>query len=166
MRLRIIFGGLLVFLVSAFSAYAGGICTTYQHAQAIVVTPAAVTVPLYGAVYTQQPTQALSDDVLREILAELRSLREEVAAMREGRQPLTMPANVAPVLNAKCASCHGLKVAEQKGAGLVLTDDKGQPWRLSGPEKRAVREQVTSGKMPKGGTLTAAEKAAILNAVK
>lgn len=168
MRARILFGGLLIFLISTLSAMAGGVCVTAQHhAQAVVLTPAAVTIPLYGAVYQpQQQTQALSDDVLREILLEIRSLREEVAAMREGRQPLTMPANVGPVLSARCASCHGLKVAEAKGAGLVLVDDKGQPWRLSGPEKRAVKQQVETGKMPKGGSLTAAEKAAILNAVK
>lgn len=165
--MRLIFGLCLLLGITSIAS-AGGVCATAQHhAQAVVLTPAAITVPLYGAVFSpQQQTQPLTDDVLREILAELKALREEVSAMREGRQPLTMPANVGPVLNARCASCHGLKVAESKGAGLVLTDDKGQPWRLSGPEKRAVKQQVETGKMPKGGSLTASEKAAILAAVK
>ena len=167
MRGRIIFGAVLVLLISTLSAMAGGICSTPQHyAQSVVLTPAAIQVPLYGAVFQPQQAQPLTDDVLREILAEMKALREEIAAMREGRQPLTMPANVGPILNARCAACHELKVAEAKGAGFVMTDDKGQPWRLSGPEKRAVREQVTSGKMPRGGSLTPAEKAVILNAAK
>lgn len=165
--MRFVFGLLLLLGICSL-ARAGGVCSTSaHHAQAVVLTPAAVVVPLYGAVYApQQQTQALSDDVLREILLELRNLREEVSAIRENRLPLTMPASAGPVLNGKCAACHGLKVAEAKGAGLVLVDDKGQPWRLSGPEKRAVREQVQTGKMPKGGSLTQQEKAAILNAVK
>lgn len=164
--MRTLFGSILSLCICTFAESAPVCSTPAHHAQAILAPPVSVVVPLYAAQYAPQPTQPVSDDVLREILAELRALREAVEANRPpGALPLRA-ADIGPILAAKCGACHGAKVAETKGAGMVLTDEKGAAWKLSGPEKRAVKEQVSSGKMPRGGTLTANEKAAILAAVK
>lgn len=137
------------------------------------VAPAAVAVPLYGIVHVPADSADLQElrRMVAELTGEVKSLRKEMAALK-GVGPLAAkapdPANAGPsalsVMQARCATCHGQDTAAEKGGGLELV--RGDV--LGGGDAataRQIAEAVRAGTMPppkRGGTLTAAEKSAIL----
>ena len=116
-----------------------------------VAEPPRVLVPDHVASYNS------TDALLKEILLELRELRRDLQGALAGGQIKTSGESV---ITARCAKCHQEGVAgNTSGINLVLRD--GTIPQFSALEVRIVMEQVRSGKMPKGSTLTEAERKAI-----
>jgi len=118
-------------------------------------TPALV--PAYSASYSQ------TDDLLKQIVVELRFLRQDVQALRIGGLPPNVPITAQAAIANKCVQCHGALVADEKGASFVLVEKDGKSAELSITEKRRVVREVEQGRMPKPPiTLTPEERTAIL----
>lgn len=113
----------------------------------VATPPGQVLVPAY------QPTYSATDDLLKQILEELKGLRAEVRAGRPAQG-----ADVASVIKTRCAACHVAKAADEKGSGFVLIEDDGALAELSLAEKRRIKRQVEQGRMPPGQPLVEAEK--------
>ena len=120
---------------------------------AAVATYPAGYAPTYAARYSDEPT-------LREMLAELRGIRVEVAALR--RQGLGKPAQTFATLKdffgARCAGCHAEAVSEKRGAGFTLLTKDGKAPPLSLAEKRRIARMVGKGEMPPNNPLPEDEK--------
>lgn len=102
-------------------------------------------VPAYQSGYSA------TDDLLKQLLAEVRGLRQDVQSLRG----LGTPAGVADggaLLKTRCASCHTEGKAEDRGGGFVLVLKDGAIAPLSLYEQRKVSEQLRAKKMPMGGT--------------
>lgn len=107
-------------------------------------------VPAYQTGYSP------SDDLLKQILTELRALREE---MKQAGFSRSLPAtDLASILRNRCASCHQDPVALTKGDGIILVEKDGSPSVLSVVERRAIVRVIDDGSMPKGSKLSAEEK--------
>jgi hypothetical protein len=136
-----------------------------------VAVPAQLVVPSYTAQYS--PFSVSQEAALAAILAELRTLRAEVATLRSGPSQVAAPVpnealavrpaepgqpdHFARLLTTNCAKCHEAQVADRSGGGLTLF--RGNAPALGSYEKRLARKQIESGKMPPApATLTAEEK--------
>ena len=117
-----------------------------------VAAPTQIFVPAYQVSYSAQ------EDLLKQILIELKGLRQDI----QGLTPNTAPAsNGASLLGSRCAGCHQDGVAETKGGGFVIVEKNGTLAELSLAEKRRMVRLVTQGKMPPTGALSVAEQKAI-----
>lgn len=135
------------------------------HAQQIAVVPVAnVLVPVYAAVFNP-PQQSARDDVLLEILAELRAMRAELAALRNP-QAAAQVASVLPTLRTACARCHSPAGADKDGGGFTLFDARGElSAALSDRDRARVVNRVGRNSMPPApAKIKAEEKAAIVKA--
>ncbi|WP_149113028.1 cytochrome c [Limnoglobus roseus] len=135
---------MVVLLVAAATSSppAGGTYATADHAPTVLV-------PAYG------PAFSGSDDLLKQILGELKGLRGDVQAMRGGA--VAPAGNAVGVIGARCASCHKAETAEDRGGGFVLVEKDGTPAELSLSEKRRLVRLVGKGEMPPSGKLAEAE---------
>lgn len=133
----------------------------------------AVAVPLYGLVHVPADAADLTElrRQLADLMAEVKALRSEVQSLRPPAANTPAPkkaANTGPsalsVVQARCAGCHGQDTAADKGGGLELV----RGTVLGGGDAETARQivaAVRAGTMPppkKGGTLSPAEKSAIL----
>lgn len=145
-----------------------GTCQTpaVVHQQAIAVARVAAVFPLYGAGYvgTGYGGDDETKELLRELLKEMRAMRQDLAAQQPaGTLDLKAGPDVFAVLKASCVSCHG---GEKPKGDFALVNDRGEFLRLSPADRRSVLNRI-DGKggpaMPPAGhkPLTAAEKATI-----
>lgn len=116
-------------------------------------SPTKVLTPAYQASFS--PT----DQLLKEILDEMRGLRSDLRVALVGGQVKT---DAVAVLNQRCARCHQDGKAAGLGDGVILVERDGSVPPFSILEKRRILEQVRTGKMPKtGGPLAPNEKKAV-----
>lgn len=110
--------------------------------------------PPGGYVPGPGPGYSPTDDLLKQLLEEVRQIRLElrVAGMAK-ENTLTK----AVVVKNRCASCHN---PEKASGGLVLMDKSGNLAELSLFEQKHVAEAVSTGKMPppEKGPLSDSEK--------
>lgn len=131
-------------------------------APVVAVAPVAVTFPTYGASVAPQQAVA-SDDVLRQILEELRAIR---AAL--GNAPVQAgPLDAAKLVSGErgCVKCHQAKFADKLGGGFVMAEDDGKVPPFSVNERAKITRRVQAGTMPpakSGVQLSAAEKSAVI----
>lgn len=137
----------------AFPVYSVGLAPGYE------VAPQPQVAPPPQQVMSREP---LEDDALDAIRKDIAAIRAELASFRR-TDPISTPAGL---LQHRCAACHGSEVAQTKGAGFVLLEKDGSLAPLSLQEKRRVVREVVAGRMPKGGTLTEAEKKVLLDSLK
>lgn len=128
--------------------------TAVQQTTAVQTTAAST-----AAVATQQRQQLSADDCSA-LLAEIRSLRQEVKAMRQGSTmpPADQPGASTPpnhaALAQSCLRCHqaGKPFTAQDGsAAPALFDALGKSTMTEGQLRKATRD-VESGKMPLAGS--------------
>ncbi len=139
--------------------------------EAVVVAPVATFVPLvvqvptYSAGYVPAPAMPAADQGIAE---ELRQLRAEVRALKGGtrREPSPMgrvdeePAartTASDLLAQNCAKCHSATSAKASGGGLVLVGKQ-----LEAETLGAIIDEVSSGRMPKSGKMTAESRLALI----
>lgn len=96
-----------------------------------------INVPAYGAGYSE------TDNVLREILAELRRLNERIDKI-DRAQPVVM--NFEAVAKNRCASCHTAAVqgGSKPGGDFVMFEADGKVAAMSLESKKLIRLLVTS----------------------
>ncbi len=113
-----------------------------------------------GLTPAYQPSYSLSDDLLKQLLEEVRGIRSELRASGIAKPGGT---TLAGTLKANCAACHTAGVADQKGSGFILLEKDGSLAELSLAERRRVAKMVEQGKMPPPPkTLTDTEKKLLL----
>lgn len=100
-------------------------------------------VPAYGAAYSA------SDDLLKQILEEIKGLRKDVQGLRLGAAGSGN--TLADAVGRHCVQCHAAQVADDKGGGFVLVEKSSTLADLSLAEKRRVARLVEQGKMPPAG---------------
>jgi hypothetical protein len=105
-------------------------------------------VPSGGAAYS--PTE----DLLRQILDEMKGLRQDVRGLQGGSQ---QGGDGKAVLVARCLKCH----SAAKGDNFVLLLASGGKPPFSLREQKQIEGAIDGGTMPKDGTLTEAEKKAL-----
>lgn len=169
-------------LLAALGGLVLSVPTSAQHChQPAPVAPLAVAsahvspvlaLPLYGAAYTGGAGYGEQNEALRLILEELRALRADIAALKDGGPvgslPLRKAADPYKVMQAHCAACHTSGIADTKGGGFELFNDKGQPLKLSRPDREVITKRVSAGTMPPATKpkLSAEDKDALLSALK
>lgn len=130
----------------------------------VSVATAMANPPPYIQTYSAQ-FNAGNDSLLREILAELRQMRLELATIRKLQQPAVVvappPASLGQLVKLRCAECHAWDSAEKKGAGFVLLAEEGKVPPLSLAEKRRIARMVSKDEMPPKLPLTELEKRAL-----
>lgn len=151
-------------------------CSTVQCATgtAIVATPVApvilpatqLVVPVYGSQFVPGAAQQQAqDEVLREILQELRAMRSELQALK---QPAALPlslANASQVMAKSCVKCHGAASADKDGGGFVMFNDGGGLLTLSDRDKQRIVNRVSRNSMPPApAKLAAVDKKMIVDA--
>ncbi len=140
--------------------------TTPQYQQQYAQPGYKVYVPTYGAQYL--PASAEGNTTLAEILAELKGIRQDLAAFRpqmppaDGHPPAGAP-NALGILGAKCGACHEAGTADQKGGGFVMLQN-GKLAPLSVAERKRMatfllRDRMPPDPLPK---LSEAEKQAVV----
>lgn len=122
----------------------------------VTVTPAKQTQQVgYVAPTTlipaQGPTYSTTDDLLLQILTELKGLRQDVQGLKNGQQPAQDGA--LGIIAAKCLGCHQDGKAKDKGGDFVLVEKDNSLAELSLAEKRRIIKMVETGKMPPSGKL-------------
>jgi mono/diheme cytochrome c family protein len=95
-----------------------------------------VLVPAYQASYSS------SEDLLKQILAEVRGLRADLRAGGGGGA-----ATLAGVVQQRCAQCH-TSGKEDRGGDFVLLEKDGKLAELSLNERRRLLRLVQKGEMP------------------
>lgn len=132
-----------------------------------------VALPISGAAYVGSDT-AEQTQLLRDLLAEIKALRQDVQALRQAVPPADAggdaasatlaDAKVQAAFKNNCARCH---TGDKADGGFELFTDKGELVRLSPADRREVAKRVKVDQMPKPpARLTPADKAMILAAVK
>lgn len=169
MRLAITILGLMV---SAGVASGDGCRTVVPVRHAIVnqvqavVAPVAAVVPVQVAAYSVgYNAQGDTAQALREIVAELKALRESLGGTGGGT-PTTTDTNqtrVEAVMVAKCAACHKPDVAKTKGGNHTLLTADGK--LAQGVNLFELWDEVDSGRMPKGGPPLENEDVAYFKAI-
>jgi len=108
-------------------------------------SPPVATVTAYGPQYSQ------SDDLLKQILDELKGLRQDVKALKAA--PGAQQDGALGVIATRCLACHQDGTAEDKGGGFVMVEKDAKLAELSLAEKRRITRLVSQGKMPPSGKL-------------
>jgi mono/diheme cytochrome c family protein len=128
-----------------------------------VAVPVAAAIPLYGAGYVgTASTDDETKELLRQLLAEIKSLRSDLAGNTVGIQgDEDAVAVVQKAVQTKCASCHTGATARKD---FKLMTEDGKFIELNGLSRKAVLDRI-DGKggaimPPPPGSLTPAEKAA------
>lgn len=121
----------------------------------------------YVPVAVLKQTYSVSHDAEKAgIIDELRQLRKEIAAQRQGLAGAGAgAADGLAILRRECASCHGANVAEKSGDGFVLLDEGGNLVAMGKGAARRVSGRVDSTdaalRMPPGKQLSAEDRAAV-----
>lgn len=140
--------GLSILLVALLAADTGAtgcrVVVGHRVVAPVVVTPVAVAVPVYSAVYGGP------DQGVQQLLAEVQKLRQEV---QQFRGPEVLPAK-ASLLQQRCAACH--TAGSEKGKFALF--DKGGRAALTPEQLGDALGAVVSGAMPKGVKVTAEER--------
>jgi cytochrome c553 len=128
-------------------------CVTVQPTkQQSYVAPSTALVPAYGGAYSS------TDDVLLQILAEVKGLRTDVQALKSAQTGQGQAQQGAlGIVATRCMSCHQDGVAKDKGGEFVMVEKDSTLAELSLGEKRRIIKMVTGGKMPPSGKLSEAE---------
>lgn len=145
----------------ASKAYADHCQQIQQAVQAISVQPVAipvatqVVVPLYSAVYSPQQAQSLNDDLLRQLLEEIKALRADVQALKDVPPRLAITEDtVFQAMKTSCARCHTQgSDLDRKGGGLALFDLKGNRLKLDQSNEDRVYRRMNSNSMPEIGSV-------------
>lgn len=151
-------GALMAFLAGAMPAWASNCQHVVVQKQVEVVYPVVqqvqVLVPVYGLIpypITAYTTQAVApqptvtqDDVLKELLLEIRSMRQEMRSLKQGErlpEPKQQSDAGAAVkaFRTNCAQCHSEAGAEQDGGGLILFKANGD---FAGPLTASVARRI------------------------
>jgi mono/diheme cytochrome c family protein len=130
--------------------YVATIVTPYV--QTVAVTPV-LAIPIYSAVYAPPDNSAL--------IEKINTLTAKIESLESPRQVLTqeVKAPVAPVANllaVKCALCHGVE-SDKKGGGFKMFDALNNN-TLDEDHKLAAISHIAGGTMPKGKSLSTAER--------
>lgn len=102
------------------------------------------------------PQFSPSDDLLKQILEELRGLRKDVQTLRLNQSPGEL--TVAALAPKYCMKCHKIDVAETDGGNFVMFDEKGELVPFSVNESRKISKKVETNAMPPGKKLAEEEK--------
>lgn len=112
----------------------------------VQANPPAYLVPKYQASYSPV------EDMLGQMILELRAIREELAEMKQhiGQQRLATVEQGELLFRNRCAGCHDAEVAEEKGGSTILVDETGsfQPMRY---QVRNIKRQIEKDLMPMTG---------------
>lgn len=148
-------------LVAPLALVAVLVATAPASPPAVYVQPQYV-VPQYAPAYgVQYPDPAELAAAVKELTAEVRQLREALG-LRGGEpvplkapSPRTAPADGVSLLRANCAGCHSGSAA--KGGGHAFDFDS-----LPAESRKAFAKEVLEGRMPRGKTLDAQARAALV----
>jgi hypothetical protein len=130
------------------------------HVQTVAVTPV-LAIPIYSAVYAPPDNSAL--------IEKINALTAKIESLEAPRQVLTQevkaPApQVANLLAVKCASCHGVE-SDKKGGGFKMFDALNNS-TLDDDHKFAAISHIAGGTMPKGKSLSSAERKQAIDLLK
>jgi cytochrome c553 len=128
--------------------YVATIVTPYV--QTVAVTPV-LAIPIYSAVYAPPDNSAL--------IEKINALTAKIEALEAPRQVLTQEVKAPPAANllaVKCASCHGVE-SDKKGGGFKMFDAINNS-TLDEDHKLAAISHIAGGTMPKGKSLSTAER--------
>lgn len=106
----------------------------------------------------QQASYSHLEDILLQILAEMRGIRSDLKVAVASGQVRTDGALVA---QQRCSACHA-EGNESKGDGVILLGRDGLPRNWSSLERRHIREKLEKGLMPPTGKLPPNELKAML----
>lgn len=120
---------------------------------AVVVQPQYVApqyVPAYGVQYPDPGELAAA---VKELTAEVRLLREELARLKSPgpvglTAPAPRPADGLAVAVRSCSSCHSPAAAAERGGGLVLFDTAGALAPVPPRDRQRAVNRVRAGSMP------------------
>lgn len=115
----------------------------------VVYSPSNDVVPAYG------PTYSSSDDLLKQILEEVKGLRKDVQSLKQGAGQ--QQDGALAVIATRCLACHQDGKAQDKGGDFVLVEKDGALAELSVAEKRRIVRLTQQGKMPPTGKIADAE---------
>lgn len=156
-------------LAAGIAALAGAAPVCQHDAQpAVVQVPVGqVLIPVYSAVYTppQQTGDPSTAELLRELIAEIKAMRAELAASRLPPQMQLAIADGKRALTTNCIKCHGHDAAPTKGDGFALFDRGGELLPLADRDRQRVHARVSRNSMPPApAKLNPADREAILKA--
>ena len=130
-----------------------------QPVVAAVFAPVPVVVPTYTVGYHDSGTQ--------ELIAEVRAMRQQLAALQAGPQSQKTPAPAAvhpglAFLKNSCVNCHDAQVSKAKGGGNTFFS-AGELLNLNDAQRLAITTAIYSGRMPKGGKATDEDVGAVIS---
>lgn len=107
-------------------------------------------VPAYGVQY---PDPAELAAAVKELAAEVRLLREELARLKSPgpvglTAPAPRPADGLALAARSCSACHSPAAATEWGGGLVLFDTAGGLAPVSPRDRQRAAARVRAGSMP------------------
>lgn len=144
---------ILLLLICAGIGGAQQRCVTVAPAkQQTYVAPSTALIPAQGGAYSS------TDDILLQMLAEIKGLRQDVQALKSAQAGQGQPQQGAlGVIATRCMSCHQDGPAKDKGGDFVMVEKDGTLSELSLGEKRRIIKMTSTGKMPPSGKLSEAE---------
>jgi hypothetical protein len=138
----------------------------YQHHAAAVVVP--YYAPSYSVGYNGSEELA---GIVKALIEDNKAMRQDlIQAIKAG--PGVAPGTLLPlkarppgleIMAAKCATCHDESTAKAKGGGHLLF--RGGEFIDQGDNLSRAVEEMDSGRMPRGGKLSDAEKYAVLSSL-
>jgi hypothetical protein len=138
---------------------------SYQHHAAAVVVP--YYAPSYSVGYNGSEELA---GIVKALIEDNKAMRQDlIQAIKAGPgvAPALLPLKSRPpgleIMAAKCATCHDEATAKAKGGGHLLF--KSGEFIDQGDNLSRAVEEMDSGRMPRGGKLTDAEKYQVLSAL-
>lgn len=99
-------------------------------------------------VQTYSAGRSYDEGTLREILFEIKGVREELKALRAAAAA-TRPLTLTEIIRTKCAACHAEGVYKQKQAFAMLLREDGTVPPFSLIEQQRIIREVRSNRMPK-----------------
>lgn len=148
--------------LTIFVLTVGALAVSATHPVLVPVQPQPVQVQF--PLFTVSGRQSLNDnELLRQLLDEVRQLRQEVAQLRG--LDVTAPKNFPGLVVARCAACHKADVAKAKGGDLVLLELDGTLPPFSIDQAAAIVSQVRTGAMPPKGPLSRDEQQLVFDAL-
>jgi hypothetical protein len=136
--------------------YVATIVTPYV--QTVAVTPV-LAIPIYSAVYAPPDNSAL--------IEKINALTAKIESLEAPKQVLTQEVKaptVGNLLAVKCASCHGVE-SDKKGGGFKMFDALNNN-TLDEDHKLAAISHIAGGTMPKGKSLSSAERKQAIDLLK